>query len=151
MNYGLRVKNYRAESKKTAGGLSATLKHSLLGVSLMVGLVVGFSALVPVPVGAQNATEVCEQIKAVDPTATCDDTDNRFSTTLSNILSVMSYAVGVISVIVIMIGAIMYGVSTGDPQKTKRAKDAILFAVVGIVVALLGQAIVRFVIGGVGQ
>jgi uncharacterized membrane protein len=145
----LRINNYELKNKKAARRiLSATLKHSLLSLSLLIVLLVGLSALVPVSVEAQNATEVCEQIRAVDPSASCSAGDTRLNTTMENVIGIMSYAIGVISVIVILIGAIMYAASTGDPQKTKRAQDAILYAIVGLVVAVLGQAIVRTVLGG---
>ena len=127
------------------------LKRSSLILSLIIILLTGLAMLMPASIEAQNATEVCEQIKKVDPAATCDPAGSQsaFSNTAKKIVGIMSYAVGVISIIVILVGAIMYGVSAGDPQKTKRAKDAILYAVIGIVVAVLGQAIVRFVISGV--
>lgn len=54
------------------------------------------------------------------------------------------------SVLVIVLGGLLYVISAGDANTTKRAKDAILYAVVGLVVAILAQAIVSFVIGAVG-
>lgn len=53
--------------------------------------------------------------------------------------------VGAIAVIVIIFGGFRYVTSTGDAGRIKQAKDTILYGVIGIVVALLAYAIVRFV------
>ncbi len=57
--------------------------------------------------------------------------------------------IAVIAVIIIIIAGISYITSTGDPQKTARAKDTIVYAVIGLVVALLANIIVAFTIGRV--
>ena len=54
--------------------------------------------------------------------------------------------VAIIAVIVIIIGGINYTMSQGDPQKTKKAKDTILYGVIGLIISLLAFAIVNFVL-----
>lgn len=66
---------------------------------------------------------------------------------IKNITNVLLLAVGIISVIMIIIGGIRYAVSGGDEGGTKAAKNTILGAVVGLVIALLAFAIVNFVLG----
>lgn len=70
-------------------------------------------------------------------------------TTAQTIINVLVSAVGIISVAVIVIGGILYVTSTGDTAKTKRAQNAILYGVVGLVVAVLAYAIVNFVLKSV--
>lgn len=53
--------------------------------------------------------------------------------------------VGIVAVIVIVYGGITFVISTGDAAKTTRARNTILYAVVGMGVALLSYAIVHFV------
>lgn len=65
------------------------------------------------------------------------------------ITNTMLLAIGVISVIMIVIGGIRYTVSGGDEKGTKGAKDTILYSVIGLVVALLAFAIVNFVLNNV--
>lgn len=65
-------------------------------------------------------------------------------TTITNVLL---YIVGAISVIMIIIGGIRYIVSGGDSNNVTAAKNTIMYAIVGIVIAVLGYAIVNFVIG----
>lgn len=62
------------------------------------------------------------------------------------ITNVMLYVIGAISVIMLIIGGIRYVVSGGDSSAVTSAKNTILYAVVGIVVAILAYALVNFVI-----
>ncbi len=63
------------------------------------------------------------------------------------LLQIVFTVAGAIAVLVIIIAGISYILSAGDPQKTARAKDAILYAVIGLAVAILANIIVTFVIG----
>ena len=53
---------------------------------------------------------------------------------------------GAISVIMIIIGGFKYVLSNGDANATKSAKDTILYAIIGLAVALFAQVIVSFVL-----
>jgi hypothetical protein len=46
----------------------------------------------------------------------------------------------------IILGALRYVISAGDASKITQAKNTILYAVIGLVVALLAFAIVNFVL-----
>jgi len=65
---------------------------------------------------------------------------------IRNIINILLYLIGAIAVIMIIIGGIRYTTSNGDASNTKSAKDTILYAVVGLVVAILAFAIVNFVL-----
>lgn len=68
-------------------------------------------------------------------------------TEVQNIVNLLLYVLGVIAVIVIVIAGIRYATSGGDANAVKGAKDTILYAVVGLIVAILAYAIVNFVLG----
>lgn len=53
---------------------------------------------------------------------------------------------GAIAVLMIAIGGFKYIMSMGEPSATKKAKDTILYAFIGLFVVLLSGAIVNFVI-----
>ncbi|MEP6710460.1 MAG: hypothetical protein ABJA64_01970 [Candidatus Saccharibacteria bacterium] len=63
------------------------------------------------------------------------------------ITNVLLFIIGAISVIMLIIGGIRYTVSGGDSAAVTSAKNTILYAIVGIIVALLAYALVNFVIG----
>ena len=63
------------------------------------------------------------------------------------ITNVLLFLIGAVSVIMLIIGGIRYTVSGGDSTAVTSAKNTILYAVIGIIVALLAYAIVNFVLG----
>ncbi|MDB5183854.1 MAG: conserved rane protein of unknown function [Candidatus Saccharibacteria bacterium] len=67
--------------------------------------------------------------------------------TFRTITNVMLYLIGAISVIMLIVGGLRYVVSGGDSTAVQNAKNTILYAVVGIIVAILAYAVVSFVIG----
>jgi len=69
---------------------------------------------------------------------------------VKNILSTVFIWMGIIAVIVIIIGGVKYMTSQGDPGKVKSAKDTILYAIIGLIVAILAYAIVNFILRAVG-
>jgi hypothetical protein len=72
---------------------------------------------------------------------------NPGSSTLSTMFTLVFSVIGAISLIVITLAGFSYITSRGEPEKTARAKDTILYAIIGIVVASLGVTIVSFVAG----
>lgn len=94
--------------------------------------------------------DVCESVGGTwdTATATCDEqggvTLNGVVTAVVNILSAI---VGITAVIMMIVGGLKYVTSAGDSNKTASAKNTIVYAVVGIIIAVLAQIIVRFVIG----
>ena len=65
---------------------------------------------------------------------------------LQSVVSFVFVIVGIISVIMIIIGGYNYVLSGADPQKTKKAKDTILYAVIGLVISMSAWLIVTFVL-----
>ena len=62
-----------------------------------------------------------------------------------SIVEVLLTAVGAISIIKIVIGGIMFALTSGDAQKAAKARNTVLYAVVGLAVSLFASAIVNFV------
>jgi hypothetical protein len=69
---------------------------------------------------------------------------------VTNIINVVIFAVGMVSVIMIIIGGLRYTLSGGDSAGIRSAKDTIIYAIVGLAVAILAYIIVQFIIGRVG-
>lgn len=57
--------------------------------------------------------------------------------------------VGIAGVFMVVIGGVQYALSGGDPQKINKAKDMIIYAIVGLIVALVAKGIIAFVINRV--
>jgi len=66
---------------------------------------------------------------------------------------VINFALGILAalaILVIIISGILYITSGGDEDRIERAKTYLIFAIVGLVVALLGYVIVAAVSGALG-
>lgn len=68
------------------------------------------------------------------------------NTVVQNAIGILSMVIGVISVIMLVIGGFKYVISSGDPSNVNSAKNTILYAIVGLVVAGLAQIFARFVL-----
>lgn len=67
-----------------------------------------------------------------------------------SVANTLIFLIGGISVIYIILGGLRYVTSAGDPASIKSAKDTVLYAIIGVVVAILARLIVGFVINKVG-
>lgn len=69
------------------------------------------------------------------------------SATLDGILTTIYTVAGLIAVVVIIIAGYMYTTSAGNASAVVKAKNAILYSVIGIIVIILAFTITRFVEG----
>lgn len=65
----------------------------------------------------------------------------------NRITSILLFIVGAVAVVMLIFGGIRYIVSGGDQANVTAAKNTILYAIIGIIVALLAYAAVKFVTG----
>ncbi len=65
----------------------------------------------------------------------------------TTIVNVLLFIVGALAVIMIIIGGLRYAISAGDAKAVSAAKNTILYAIVGLIVAFLAFAAVNFVLG----
>ncbi|HET8884021.1 MAG TPA: hypothetical protein VFM68_00945 [Candidatus Saccharimonadales bacterium] len=67
--------------------------------------------------------------------------------TLSSILNVTYLWAGIVCVIIMIVAGYFYVISHGNATTIKRAKDAIMGAIIGLIVVILAFVITQFVIG----
>ena len=66
--------------------------------------------------------------------------------TIANVINILSVVVGVIAVIMIIVAGFRFVTAGGDASKVAGAKNAIIYALVGLILAALAQVLVRFVL-----
>ena len=66
---------------------------------------------------------------------------------LEAVMTIVLGILGVVAIIMIIIGGIQYASSQGDPSSTSRAKKTILYALVGLILAIFARVIVALVFG----
>lgn len=76
------------------------------------------------------------------PGATSYDVGDAIQWIINRIILVL----GIVAVIAIIIGGVLYMTSAGDAGKIKKAKDTIMYACIGLIICVLSAAIVNFVI-----
>lgn len=93
--------------------------------------------------------------KEVKPNTTVNDTvietvgpndNNTLVDSVQGIINAIIAVLGIVAVLVIILGGVQYMTSSGDSAKVKKAKDTILYGVIGLVICVLAFAIVNFVI-----
>ena len=126
------------------------------GLIAMVG-VVGLGAM-----GAPSAyancadtpnTPACAAQRGANATGTQNNscgTDGKsacgIGDVIKTVINVLLFIIGSLSVIMIIFGGIKYVISNGDSSQITSAKNTIMYAVIGLIVALLAYAIVNFVV-----
>lgn len=108
--------------------------------NIVIGLGGLSSLLSPVAVFAQLNTDTVNSVK---PDGVTEDPEP----VIRQVINILLFVVGVAAVIMLIIGAIRYVVSAGDQQAVAGAKNTILYAIVGIIVAAMAFAIVNYVLG----
>ncbi|MCL1839674.1 pilin [Candidatus Saccharibacteria bacterium] len=68
---------------------------------------------------------------------------------IQTIINTVIFVVGIIAVVMVILGGIQYSTSQGDSGKVKKAKDTIMYGIIGLVVAILAFAIVNFVLSSI--
>ncbi len=67
------------------------------------------------------------------------------------VANTLVFLVGAVSVIFLIIGGLRYVISQGEKSNVEQAKNTILYAVIGIVVAVISFALVQFVISALAK
>ena len=69
--------------------------------------------------------------------------------TITTIFNIALTALGAISVLVLTISGIQFILSSSNPDKVAKARNAIYYALTGLAVAIFGAALINFIIGRV--
>lgn len=115
------------------------IKISIIAIAATAGL--AFVAPVPT-VGAAPEDDIHAGVQAIGG----NDAGGTLATQIEDIVNLMLYILGAIAVVMIVIGGIRYATSNGESSQISSAKNTILYAVIGLVVAVMAYAIVNFVL-----
>jgi ABC-type Fe3+ transport system permease subunit len=76
------------------------------------------------------------------------DTNGSIKDIFTKVINILFIVIGGLAVIMLIVGGIMYVVSAGDSKRVESAKNTILYALIGIVVAAVAGFLVNFVLNG---
>ena len=120
------------------------IQRFLASAFIVGAVVVPQSLVLAAPAVSDKAYQACGTSTSPVCASSSDAAVNKLVQTLVNTLL---YVLGTIAIIMIIVGGICYTTSNGVSSSIKSAKDTILYAVIGLVVAMLAWAIVNFVVG----
>ena len=112
----------------------------IVGSLIAAGMIVLANSLIAAAIGGGIAGGALSARGSDQPANLFGDTG-----VFAQISSILLFIIGAVAVIMLIIGGLRYVVSGGDASKVQDAKNTILYALVGIVVAILAYAAVNFV------
>ena len=95
--------------------------------------------------GSGGTFNACKHVVS-GQTAVCSGDSKNATNIAKNIISILLWVVGIAAVIVIIYAGITFVTAAGNPSKISQAKTMLIYAVVGLAVAILAYAMVNFVI-----
>ena len=96
----------------------------------------GVSGSAP-PIGANATTQDCDE--------SSEDAGQKIANFVKTVLNLLTWTAGVAAVIVLIMAGIIY-IVRGGSDKVAQARKMIIYALIGIVIVITSQLIVRFVI-----
>jgi Type IV secretion system pilin len=130
------------------------MKRKLCILLMFIGLLTPVLAT-PASVGAVNVFQACTgnngsnngaNAGSSDVCAAKNSSSNPVIKALKVALEILSIIVGIAAVAMIIIGGIKLSMSSGDASAVKSGRDTVIYALIGVIVAISAQAIVAFVL-----
>ncbi len=135
--------------------MNITIKKTLTGVfaAFVFALVALFAPVAP----SANAAECGSASEGIQAGLNCANPGDQVPQNLfegsdsvfTTIVNVLLFLIGAISVVMLIYGGIRYTTSGGNSASVTAAKNTILYAIIGLVVAFLAFAIVNWVLGAI--
>jgi len=126
------------------------IKKLAQGLLLIPAMVLGFGVLLAPQVSAQGGSscsgdDISGGISGGANCAKGEDQGTSLTQIFQTVVNIMLFVIGAVAVIMLVIGGIRYVVSGGNSDQVTGAKNTIMYAIIGIVVAFLAYAAVSFV------
>ncbi len=131
--------------------MKISIKNVIAG--LMVVPLMALSLVAFAPAVSRVGATVCSDGTTVENGAACSQPNGTPNClfgkdcAFTQVTNAALYVIGAVSVLMLIYGGIRYTISGGNEKDVVAAKNTVLYAIVGIVVALLAFAIVNWVLG----
>lgn len=122
------------------------MKKSIISIAIMTCAVFGISVLSTASLSGSVSAQVSKGIDTATTSEMQGKSIDGDKGLIKTVVNVLLWAVGVLSVIMIIFSGFRYITSSGDASKTKSAQSTLIYSVVGLIVAIMAWAIVNMVI-----
>ncbi|MBR3180551.1 hypothetical protein IKF63_00530 [Candidatus Saccharibacteria bacterium] len=116
--------------------------------NLVFAILIGALGVWVVSVPVFAADPICNDKsinKELREAAGCNNKDT-IKKPVVNVVNLLLYLVGVVTIVMIIVSGIKMTTSAGNPGAVQKAKMTLLYAIVGLVIAILAYAIINFVL-----
>lgn len=121
------------------------MKKSIISIAIMTCAVFGASVLSAASLPGSASAQVSEGINTATTSEMKGKSIDGDKGLIKTVVNVLLWAVGILSVIMIIFSGFRYITSAGDASKTKSAQSTLTYSVVGLIVAIMAYAIVNMV------
>lgn len=122
------------------------MKKSIISIAIMTCAVFGTSVLSTASLSGSASAQVSDGINTATTSEMKGKSIDGDKGLIKTVVNVLLWAVGILSVIMIIFSGFRYITSAGDASKTKSAQSTLTYSVVGLIVAIMAYAIVNMVI-----
>lgn len=122
------------------------MKKSIISIAIMTCAVFGTSVLSTASLPGSASAQVSDGINTATTSEMKGKSIDGDKGLIKTVVNVLLWAVGILSVIMIIFSGFRYITSAGDASKTKSAQSTLIYSVVGLIVAIMAYAIVNMVI-----
>lgn len=131
--------------KKLLLATTALLALTITPLYLMPGSAAAVNIFGNSCTASDNSSAVCTDVNSQKRSTT-----NPIIRIIKAAINVVSILIGVAAILVLIISGIRMVTANGDSQGVARARSGILYALIGLIIAALAEAIVGFVLNKVG-
>ena len=126
--------------------MSTRLKQILSSLLIIPIMALGVSAALQINnVNVVRATEMTLS-GGVSSSQADDVPQDLAGDVFKNVVNILLFIIGAVSVIMLIYGGIRYTTSGGNANSVTAAKNTIMYSIIGLVVAILAFAVVQFVV-----
>ena len=122
------------------------MKKSIISIAIMTCAVFGASVLSTASLPGSVSAQVSKGIDTATTSEMQGKSIDGKDGLIKTVVNILLWAVGILSVIMIIFSGFRYITSAGDASKTKSARSTLIYSVVGLIVAIMAWAIVNMVI-----
>ncbi len=97
------------------------------------------------PANSAARSSAVKDLSGIDITPIEEVGANADQSTIDKVVNIVFSLAGGLALLFTVIGGLRFILSSGDPQNTARAKNTIIYALVGLIVTMFAFAIVKFV------
>ncbi len=123
----------------------AVLATILFGLTVSVGSTSAALRDVCANPNTANSTVCTDSVKA-DGSPLTEDPISGAHGTLIRVTRGVALVAGIAAIIIMLIAAIQYITSNGDSNNIKKAKETILYGLIGLVVIALAQSLIEYIV-----